>query len=141
MPTDGPVKLMALLALASFLSGCDSGQGYQSISGIVKFQGAPVEQGRIQFFTTGENPTPQGGAMIVKGEYRVPREHGLKPGKYLVRISSPESTGAAGADDMAPPPTRERIPSKYNTASELTVEVRAGERGEFNFDLESGEVP
>jgi hypothetical protein len=136
MRCNNPTKIIVLLALIMLLVGCGSRDGYQSVSGSVTFRGGPLEQGTIQFFCTGEQPIPCGGAMIEKGRYQVPKEHGLKPGTYLVRISSTERVENQGGDSMNPFLTRERIPSQYNAESKLTVEVRAGERGEFNFDLD-----
>jgi hypothetical protein len=76
--------------------------------------------------------------MIADGKYTVPKEHGLKPGKYLVRISSTERVPNPNQTEssMNPFRARERLPAKYNTDSILTVEVRAGEHGPFNFDLD-----
>lgn len=120
------------------ISGCGgSGDGYRAVSGAVTFQGNLIQEGAIQFCTDSKPSVVRGGAMIRDGNYQVPREHGLVPGSYVVRISSaerianPDKTQA----EMSPFRTRERIPAKYNTESELKIEVRADQPAQFNFDL------
>ena len=81
--------------------------------------------------------------MIKDGVYAIEELKGLPPGKYRVRISAadtgPEERGEA---PMMPPgggpyPIRkDLIPPKYNSQSELTVEVVDGDN-RFSFDLKS----
>jgi len=122
------------------LSGCGgSANGYQAVSGAVTFQGKPVQDGAIQFCTDGAQRVVCGGAMIRDGKYQLPREHGLKPGSYLVKISSAQriANPDKAQAEMNPFRTRELIPAKFNTNSELKIEVRADEPAQFNFDLQS----
>lgn len=137
MPRNHRGMALLLVSLTVLPSGCDNGEGYQAVSGSVTFQGEPLKEGTIQFFTTGERPAPYAGAAISQGKYKVPKDHGLKPGKYLVTISSTEKVANTkkGGSSLNPFLARERIPSKYNTKSTLGVEVRVGERGQFDFDL------
>jgi hypothetical protein len=130
--------LFAGLVLTLLLPGCNRDDSYQSVSGSVTFRGEPIRAGTIQFFTLGDRPVLFAGATIARGKYVVPMDHGLKPGKYLVRISSTERLpNTEGADpSMNPFRVRERLPSKYNTESALTIEFSAGKRGPFNFDLD-----
>lgn len=136
------VLLPALLGVLScLLAGCGgAGKGHQEVFGAVTFKGEPIADGTIQFFALTEQRLLSGGAMIRNGEYHLPAEHGLPAGKYLVRISSLERlpSGAAGQQDIMSTPmlSRERIPSRFNTQSSLTIEVRGGESGEFDFVLE-----
>lgn len=121
-----------------FLSGCgSSGNGYQAVTGTVKFQGQPIQEGAIQFCTDSKPPIVHGGAMIRDGKYQLPRDHGLAPGNYLVRITSTEriDNPDKAKNEMAPFFTRERIPTKYNIKSELKVEVASGKPTEYNIDL------
>lgn len=122
-------------------AGCgDASKRYHEVSGAISFKGEALADGTVQFFAVGEKPFLAGGAMIHDGEYRLPAEHGLRPGRYVVRISSPERVTPppnAGQDVMNVPfLSRERIPARFNTQSTLTIEVRSGERGEFDFALE-----
>jgi hypothetical protein len=128
-------RVTLLAALALLLAGCGRDPGYQSVSGLVRFKGQPLDQGSIQFCRTGEQTGVYAGAMIANGRYVVPKEHGLKPGTYLVRISS-TVRDESKASEMNPFLTRERIAASFNASSKLTVEVRAGEPGDFNFDVE-----
>ena len=135
------VAFAAALLGALICPGCgDASRQHHEVSGWVTFKGEAVVDGTIQFFTVGEKPFLAGGAMIRDGEYRLPAEHGLKPGSYVVRISSPETVKPpthAQHDVMNVPfLSRERIPSKFNTESILKIEVRVGEPGEFDFTLE-----
>jgi hypothetical protein len=122
------------------LSGCGgSDDGYQAVSGMVTFQGNLVPEGTIQFFTKGAQPVVCGGAMIRDGAYHLPREHGLAPGSYLVRINSPERIAVPGNvkdEMMAPFQTRDRIPAKFNTDSAINIKILAGTPAQFNFDLQ-----
>jgi hypothetical protein len=124
--------------LVLLLTGC--GPADRSVSGTVTFQGQPLDTGTIQFYQTGASSVVSAGATINGGKYEIPNDHGLKPGTYLVRITSPEVGGAANAkatfEKPFPAGLRERIPAKYNTQSKLTVDVRAGEKSRFDFTLD-----
>jgi len=93
-----------------------------------------------------------GGSTIAHGEYRLTAQQGLPPGKYYVQIFSPQATPAPekashspGAPAVTPPNVPdgtlrlgiERIPSQYNSASKLTVEVTVSEPTTFDFDMKS----
>ena len=129
--------LLFWLGVCAVLSGCQRA-GQQALSGTVTFAGQPLDDGIIQFFEAGENPRLVAGAKILKGRYEVPSEHGLPFGQYLVRISSTESTElpSGGGPAMSSFRVHERLPAKYNTESTLSVDVQAGGRGQFDFNLE-----
>lgn len=128
-----------VMICSCLLSGCGGASSpYQPVTGAVKFQGQPIDEGSIQFCTAGAQPVVVGGSMIRGGKYELPQTHGLAPGSYVVRITSPEriaNTEKSSTEMMAPFRTRERIPAKYNTESELKIEVHADKRAEFDFDL------
>ena len=133
-------RALAYVALLCCLPlvGCGGPENnFKAVSGKVSFQGSPVPEGAIQFCTDSASPVVSGGAMIRDGQYQLPREHGLGPGKYLVRITSTEriDNPDKAKNEMAPFFTRERIPAKYNTQSELKVVVEADKPTEFNFEL------
>jgi hypothetical protein len=104
------------------------------VSGTIRFEGKPLEFGNIQFFTTSAPPAPACGALIQQGDYRVPREHGLEPGKYRVRISSPVPIKDAPPSGMSVP-TRERIPEKFSSleSGDVSIEVTADGPNRFDF--------
>jgi hypothetical protein len=101
------------------------------------FEGKPLDEGTIQLFSPGGLPTPVAGARIVAGKYEIPRDHGVPPGTYLVRISSTEreEIPAKGNVAMSSFRIRERIASRYNTSSTLSVVVPAtGGSSDFNLE-------
>lgn len=128
------VGILVLLG-GAMLCGCSAQDGYREVAGSVTFEGQPVTDGTIQFFNDETKPVMLGGALIRNGDYRLPREHGLKPGRYLVRISWREAYTDAKAKAAVGVKSRERIPAKYNSETTLKVEVRGSEPAHFNFDL------
>lgn len=112
----------------------------QGVKGTVTFQGAPLDQGRIQFVPATTGPT-EAGATIENGLYTVPPDPGLVPGSYKVSIFSYDKTGAkVQSTDLPGDPGatqfRERIPAKYNTATELTAEIKADGKNVADFKLQ-----
>jgi hypothetical protein len=123
------------LIFALLFCGC-AGNDFEAIKGAVTFQGSPLEQGTIQFYTLKDDEQiPTAGAMIRNGAYAVPRDSGLRPGVYLVKISSTERIDDP-QDNMKPPTTRERIPAQYNTETKLTVEIGPTGRKQNDFHLQ-----
>ena len=129
--------LIAVAALAAF--GCGASDGPQAVSGTVSRQGQPLEHGTVTFLSTTGPAGPVCGALVTNGRFEVPAERGLEPGTYRVAISAPEPGApltAAEKNAGASPKARETLPAKYNTATELKAEVRAGEKNQFEFKLE-----
>ncbi|WP_425615967.1 hypothetical protein NA78x_005904 [Anatilimnocola sp. NA78] len=128
------------IAILLTCSGCGgSSNGKYALSGTVTLQGQAIDGGTIQFFAEGET-TPTVGALVSGGSYSVPAEQGLLPGKYLVKITAPEAQGTMTPEEYAAgkvlPPAKERIPARYNTQSEQTVEVKTDGRNRFDFKIE-----
>src|SRR5262249_51904441 len=74
--------------LAAALAGCsDPYAGKMEVTGAVKLAGQPLKDGSIIFEPLDGQGT-QSGAAITNGEYKIPRPNGLKPGKYLVKITA-----------------------------------------------------
>lgn len=115
----------------------------QPVTGTVKFNGAPLDHGTIDLSPVVPGRKAVGaGAMIKSGSFSIPAAQGLPPGKYLVRIYSPD--GGEGPKDAMPgdtqvdpaaPTAKERIPAKYNVDSQETVEVKPGAANKFNFEI------
>jgi hypothetical protein len=101
---------------------------------------------------------------ISGGGYSIPKAQGLVPGSYEVSILSSENP--APAEKVNEPPgqetrrqaeavdgivraktlgksasSKQSIPSRYNTATTLTVEVKEGASNSFDFALTSAEPP
>lgn len=122
--------------------GYDS-QGRLPVTGRVTLNGIPLERGSIRFEPQDGQQSIVSGAMIVEGQYTIPGETGLPPGKYLVRIHASDSGrrhSSSSADAPGPDAFRvsstELIPPEFNTKSEQIVEVRTG-RNDFKFDIAS----
>lgn len=115
------------------LNGCGNSNpgGRIPVSGNVTLDGSPLTSGIIEFTpTTGKIGS---GGKIAAGKYRITAERGLPPGEYLVRITSlgegrsttdiPQAPGLDPNDIHA---DVERIHSRFNSKSELLINVPAG---------------
>lgn len=134
--------LATVLAVAS-IAGCGRSDGRFGLSGVVRLDGAPVDRGSINFDPASVPARTATGAMIIDGRYAVAAAQGLLPGTYRVRVSWPQSPeskpdGLGPLHGISAPPPRERIPDRYNSKSELTVEIQANSANRFDFDLFSG---
>lgn len=110
-----------------FIVGCGpSTGGRYALSGNVQFEGKPLETGTIQFVS--QDGMESTGAPIINGDYSIPGPQGLKPGEYIVRISSISSdvevTDAPGPEAAAiEKANKELIPEEYNVTSTKTIQV------------------
>jgi hypothetical protein len=99
--------------------------------GMVTLDGAPLAQGEIVF----ESPEdfaagiPPGIGRIENGKY----EATISTGKKVVRISSLVEAGEPDPTGFVP--TRQLLPAKYNTDSQLEAVVTESGDNEFDFDL------
>ncbi|HMP08014.1 MAG TPA: hypothetical protein PJ982_16820 [Lacipirellulaceae bacterium] len=128
------------LAAAAALAGCQSRVDRVAVYGAVDYAGEPVADGQIAF-----EPKSVGKmefAPITDGRYELPAEFGLVPGEYLVRIIGNRPTGKQAASDSflqnadSLDIIDQYIPLKYNTGSQLTVEIPQERRVERNFSLD-----
>ncbi len=127
-----PLPVAAMLCFGCGGSGEDGPQTVP-VSGLVTWEGAPVDDGDIAFVPA-EPSLAQEGGRISEGHF----EMQAKPGKNTIRITASRvvpgqtSTGAHGEEL----PVKEQfIPAKYNSSSELTVEVSEAGPNEFSFNL------
>ena len=133
---------LALMVGASLLSvggcGVDNPLGRLAVSGSVTLDGEALESGTVQF--SPRDPAGVGtGAPIEAGRYTIAIEHGLPPGDYDVRITSPDTAAAPAGPPgpLGPPAVEDRIPPRYNTETELSITVAPDSDGVFDFPLES----
>ena len=81
----------------------------------------------------------------LKRRIELAAKNGLVPGTYSVMIFSPNDEGEQVAMEGAPGPgimvSPELIPSRYNTETELEVEVSADGENSFTFELTSETSP
>ncbi len=134
----GPVIPVVL----TILVGCsDPYAGRYAVSGTVKLVGQPLDKGQILFYPLDKQGT-ESGAPVTNGEYSVPRQSGLKPGKYLVRITSgdaktidnpeAEAGGPGGSTNIV---SVDRIPPEWNVSSKNEIEVKADGPNKFDFEI------
>ena len=75
----------------SCVVGCGPSSDRLEVGGAVSLDGTPLDSGSIRFSSIGEGQKlVSTGALVKDGEYLVPQEKGLPPGKYRVEITSPE---------------------------------------------------
>jgi len=139
--------LCVAAAVAIGVAGCGRANPRDRlpISGKVTLDGAPLDQGAIQFTPLAGKDTVGSGAVIKDGKYETPALRGLPVGKYRVRINSAQADPSAPAPKpdafMSGGPTVERIPAKYNRKSEEVVEVTAGGPNVFDYDIRTDQAP
>lgn len=120
-------------------AGCgNSGHSLTKVHGTVRYDGAPVTSGTVQFQgQPGQTPELSPGTGIINsdGTYTVTSAHGpgLMPGKYLVAVVSMES----GDLEAAQPAVKWLVPEKYAspTTSGLTADINSQSKMPLDFDL------
>jgi hypothetical protein len=132
------VALFAVIVTCAV--GCsDPYAGRQGVSGKVTLAGQPLKAGSITFFPM-ENQGTQSGAGIENGAYTVPRQSGLKPGKYRIEItagdgrtpSNEEAGNPGGSTNIV---SVDLVPEDWNTKSKKEVEVKATGPNTFDFEI------
>jgi hypothetical protein len=120
------------------LCGCADGKPKRyAVSGDVKWQGKPLDQGAILFLAE-DAALGIGGAPIKDGQYQIPAEQGLRPGHYKVMISSSDPKNRVVDPDSPPgylPVPKDRIKPQYNALTTLTADVTASGNNAFNFEV------
>jgi hypothetical protein len=125
------------------LAGCGrrdyTGERRYAISGKVLVDGQPIGMGVISFLPQGEAGRVAGGP-IADGVYDIPEAKGPNAGLHRVEIHWNKLTGRKIPNPMDPSEMIDEmavgLPEKYNTKSELTAQVSAGQT-KFDFDLKT----
>jgi hypothetical protein len=124
-------KLMAVLLLAVAVSGCGGSDiELGEVTGTVYLDGKPLPRAAVVFVPTKPGRSAIGGTDE-NGVYEMkytPTAIGSLVGEVTVEIRT-------GSPDN-PKEFPERVPSKYNTRSELKAEVKSGDNV-LDFHLES----
>jgi len=140
----GIPRAVALFGLClTVVPGCGgAGDGIvrQPVSGRVTLDGKPLDHGEITL-----NPIqagPSAGGTIAAGAFAIDRPEGPSVGRYRVMIMSIQPTGRQVRDVDSPPGTTVAelsniIPDRYNTKTELEVEVKNSGPNTMTFDLVS----
>jgi hypothetical protein len=135
------IGTLTLAIAVTILVGCSPRSDRLAISGEVTLNNAPLDSGSIRFASDAGEKIFATGAMITNGEYHIPQEKGLPPGKYRVEINSPDTKAplitypSAPGEPAAPPTAPERIPPDFNTNSKHTIEVTPDGDNHFVFKI------
>ena len=111
--------------------------GLVEVSGLVTLDGAPLPGAKISF--EGEDLRKAIGVSDAAGRFRLmydSRQPGVTPGLKTVRITTADFEFEGDGPPEGAPEAVERIPARYNSASELKADVSTARRT-FNFDLQS----
>jgi hypothetical protein len=135
------MSVVVIAALTVTLAGCGPQSDRLEISGDITLDGAPLDGGSIRFTSMGGTQIASG-ASIQQGEYHIPQEKGLTPGKYHVEITAPDVKAKpvmvpVGPRGQGVPTQPDRIPPQYNVDSKQTVEVSADGDNHFTFEIKS----
>jgi len=129
---------LTVAVLTVCLSGCGENDGRATVRGSITFADEPVERGTISLIPAEGTKGPSTGGNIEMGEYTI-LENGPMPGKYKVTIEAYRNTGKmvqteAMGKIVEVEETEQFIPAKYNTNTELLIEIDAG-RNDHDFAL------
>lgn len=144
MPPTSRVPAACLVACVFSLAGCsDPHAGRVAVSGAVKHKGQALKDG-IVLFEALDGQDTGGSAQIGDGRYSIPREGGLKPGKYLVRVTAGDGATPVNPVNPDEPPgpggganivSKELIPKEWNAQSKQQVTVTQDSPNTFDFDI------
>jgi hypothetical protein len=138
------ISLIGLAAILASAVGCsDDYEGRMGISGTVKVKGQPIPDGAIIIFEPLENQGTGANMTLASGAYTLPRQYGLKPGKYLVRITAGDGMTAVNPVDANNPPgptgsniiSKDIVPAAWNVNSNQQITVTKDGPNKFDFDI------
>ena len=137
---DRRLRFVLLSLLAVILAGCgDSGR--QSLQGTVTLDGQPLEAGYIRFRPEPGSSSPTAGGEIAGGRFSIGRQGGTMAGRFRVEITASRPVGRTFVDIETGEKVQDveqYLPARYNSQTELEVEVAPGGGNTFQFDLHSG---
>jgi len=119
-------------------NGCVPPDGRLSLSGTVTIDGQPLSEGNIKFIPLSGTSGPPSGTAVSAGRFAIDSAAGTFPGNFRVEITANRKTGRTIQRPPLNMPVDEYeqyLPAKYNTNSELQVDVVAGQVNEFDFPL------
>jgi hypothetical protein len=134
--------LAGILAVA--LTGCgESGPNRAPIAGQVTVGGKPLAAGRILFTPIAPNQGPATSARIAAGAYKLEKVDGPVVGQNRVAVEADLNLGFALDDEAAfakrgKPLPPNPIPPAFNSQSQLSVEVKAGDENKYDVVIPAG---
>lgn len=137
-------RIGAFGVLAVAVAGCglaDQGDGIarEAVSGTVALGGRPLDSASIVFLRADPGVPAVASGRVQNGRFSIPRADGPAVGPHKVRISH-MAVGQPNPDTTPGAPSkisRETLPEKYNSATILITEIRAGQPNEFEFHLDA----
>ncbi len=128
--------------------GCSSSHDElprQPVAGIVLLDGHRLAHGTILFFPEQLHhrnaASTSAGDVIVDGRFSIPRDKGPTAGAYKISISGakgrPPRTDRVPSPGQAEPSAAEIIPVRFNSETELLVEIPEGGIKELKIELDS----
>jgi hypothetical protein len=133
------------IACLTLVAGCSqSSDGRVEISGTVKLKGQPIKDGAIVMFEPLENQGTAGNATVAGGAFTIPRATGLKPGKYLIRVTAGDGKTPVNPVNPDEPPgpggsniiSKELVPANWNVNSRQERTVTRDGPNKFDFDIQ-----
>lgn len=127
--------------LMLFAAGCGKDDGRVGVTGTVKMGGQPIKDGAIVQFFPQESQGTEAMAMTTGGAFTVEKQNGLKPGKYLIKMTAGDGKTAVNPTGGDPPGpggggniiSKEMIPPKWGSQSKETVTVTKEGPNKFDF--------
>ena len=123
---------LSLLLIMTLVCGCgsssDEGPRRAAVFGTVTLNGEPIQNGTLNLKPLSRGSSGPTGGPIRDGRYSIPSEVGPTFGKYRVEIYGFEKIASELKDidsvDEADK-TRQIVPAKYNTKSNVELEVKS----------------
>src|SRR5688572_26802128 len=99
-------RSVGLVVACVLAAGCsDPDDGRRAVSGTIKLKGRPLAGGAVILFEPLESQDTAANATLTdEGAYEVPKPYGLKPGRYLVRVTAGDGKTAVNPVDPNTPP-------------------------------------
>lgn len=144
------LKSLLVLAVAATLlvaGGCkpQNPDGREDVSGKITLNGKPLGEKTgvfaIKFDPTGDDKSAGAHGQIQSGAYKLTGQDGVKPGKYIVRITGTATFDRSTNDYADANTTMENeyqvvlVPAEFNSESTLEFEVVAKKKNVFNYDI------
>ncbi len=130
-------RLILLIFVPIGLAGCGAPTGI--VTGDITVNGVPLEEGVITF-----SPADKNGETVTRKVTAGKYEAKMVAGNKFVQISAPVVVGmrkeSTHPDAPLIPETEESLPPRYNSESELTLEVKPGMNAK-DWNLEKDRKP
>ena len=130
------IMVIGLAAFSLLLGGCGGAERPKfpvaKVVGTVRFDGQPLEKGRVQFVPGNSTPGSPVAADVFAGQFEI---SDVPIGKHKVIFVATKETGKMIADRSEPyPEVVNVIPEKYRDGLDADV---SGSESKHDFDLKS----